>query len=56
MVEKYVIPKLNLVRYTEGQKSCTTLPFVILFQTLTAFENSELRMNGQAITDVIHQH
>ena len=36
---------------TERQKSCTTLLFVILFQTLMIFENNELSMNGQVISN-----
>ena len=37
--------------YTEHQKSCTTLLFVIIFQMLMAFEKNELSMNGQVISN-----
>ena len=44
--------------YTERQKSCTTFLIVVFFffffffQTLMAFENKELSMNGQVISNI----
>ena len=45
-----VFPSSYCRLYTELQKSCTTFLYVILFQTLMAFENNELSMNGQVIS------
>ena len=37
--------------YTERQKSCNTLRFFIIFQTIMTFENNDFSMNGQVISN-----
>ena len=46
--------RLTRLIYTERQKSCTTILISILFQTLIAFENNELSMNGQVMSNRLY--
>ena len=43
------------IKYTDCQKSCTTLLIVIFSETLMAFGNNEMRMNRQIISSISNE-